>query len=244
MSNPLTITSEDILKEIKLSLKLPDLIEAIATRRLIREYAEEASIGVNDEALQKTADSLRLIYNIPTTQETVNWLKKHSLSLDEFEEIAYDTLISGKLAKHLFSAQVEPHYYENQLDYVGVVMYEIILDDQDLAIELYYAIQENEISFYEAAHKYIKDKELRRKGGYCGTVYRKDLKPEVSAAVFAIQSPKLLKPIITSKGLHLIMVEEFVQPELDEKIKNKIVSELFYEWLKKQIQQLEIISTV
>jgi parvulin-like peptidyl-prolyl isomerase len=231
MSNPLTITSEDILKEIKLSLKLPDLIEAIATRRLIREYAEEASIGVNDEALQKTADSLRLIHNIPTTQETVNWLKKHSLSLDE-------------LAKHLFSAQVEPHYYENQLDYVGVVMYEIILDDQDLAIELYYAIQENEISFYEAAHKYIKEKELRRKGGYCGTVYRKDLKPEVSAAVFAIQSPKLLKPIITSKGLHLIMIEEFVQPELDEKIKNKIVSELFYEWLKKQIQQLEIISTV
>jgi hypothetical protein len=47
-------------------------------------------------------------------------------------------------------------------------MYEIVLDDEDLAMELFYGIQEGEMSFYEVAHQYIQDMELRRKGGYRG----------------------------------------------------------------------------
>jgi parvulin-like peptidyl-prolyl isomerase len=72
-------------------------------------------------------------------------------------------------------------------------------------------------------------------------VYRKDLKSEISAAVFAAKPPQVLKPIVTSKGVHLILVEEVIQPKLDEKLHNNILTDLFSEWLKQQIQQLEII---
>jgi len=36
-------------------------------------------------------------------------------------------------------------------------MYEVVLDDEDLAMELFYALQEGEISFPEA-YQYIQDK--------------------------------------------------------------------------------------
>jgi parvulin-like peptidyl-prolyl isomerase len=146
------------------------------------------------------------------------------------------------LAQHLFADKVELFFVEHQLDYVGVIMYEVVLDDEDLAMELFYAVQEGEMSFYEVAHQYIQDTELRRKGGYRGIMQRKELKPEISAAVFAAKPPQVLKPIVTSSGVHLILVEETILPELNNKLRYQILSDLFAGWLKQQIEQLEVVS--
>jgi parvulin-like peptidyl-prolyl isomerase len=110
-----------------------------------------------------------------------------------------------------------------------------VLEDEDLAMELFYSIQEGEMSFYDVAHKYIEDKELRRKGGYRGILSRKDLKPEISAAVFAATPPEVLKPIVTSKGVHLILVEEIIERKLDNWLRNKIATDLFNEWVSNSL---------
>jgi parvulin-like peptidyl-prolyl isomerase len=241
MSQAITITSEDILHQVKLSCKIPSVIEEIITRKIIASAAEEAGIKVEIEELQKAADNIRIMGKLKSADDTWAWLQKHGLSLDDFEEVIYNNVISGKLAQHLFADKVEPFFVEHQLDYAGVVMYEVVLDDEDLAIELFYGIQEGEMSFYEVAHQYIQDTELRRKGGYRGIVRRKELKPEISAAVFAAKPPQILKPIVTSSGVNLILVEEIIQPELNNKLRYQILSDLFAGWLKQQIEQAEIM---
>ncbi|MEH2319593.1 peptidylprolyl isomerase [Nostoc sp.] len=240
MSQPITITNEDILNQVKLSCKTPEIIEEIVNRKVIENAAVTAGITIETEELQQAADKFRLMYQLDSAEDTWTWLEKHSLTLDDFEIIVYNRLLSTKLLTHLFLDKIEPYFFENQLDYAGVVMYEVVLDDEDLAIELFYAIREGEISFSDVAHKYIQDKELRRKGGYRGIVYRKDLKPEISAAAFAAKPPELLKPILTSKGVHLIFVEEIVQAELDNMLRHKIGLDLFSEWLKQKIGQVGI----
>ena len=99
------------------------------------------------------------------------------------------------------------------------------------------------MSFCEVAHQYIQETELRRCGGYRGTVYRSQMKPEVSAAVFAANPHQVLKPIVTSKGVHLVFVEEIIQPELDEQRRYRILSDLFADWLKRQFEQVEVVSS-
>jgi parvulin-like peptidyl-prolyl isomerase len=239
MSQAITITSENILHQVKLSCKIPSVIEEIVTRKIIASAAAEAGIKAETEELQKAADNTRLLGKLKTADDTWAWLQKHGLSLDDFEEVIYNNVISGKLAQHLFADKVKPFFVEHQLDYAGVVMYEVVLDDEDLAIELFYGIQEGEMSFYEVAHQYIQDTELRRKGGYQGIVRRKELKPEISPAVFAAKPPQVLKPIVTSSGVNLILVEEIIQPELDDKLRSQIMSDLFSEWLKQQTEQIE-----
>jgi len=241
MSQAITITSEDILQQVKLSCQIPSIVEGIVSRKIIASAAAEAGIKVETEELQKAADSIRLMSKLKSADDTWAWLQKHGLSLDDFEELIYNNVISGKLAQHLFADKVEPFFVEHQLDYAGVVMYEVVLDDEDLAMELFYGIQESEMSFYEVAHQYIQDTELRRKGGYQGIVRRKELKPEISAAVFAAKPPQVLKPIVTSSGVNLILVEEIIQPELDNKLRYQILSDLFAGWLKQQIEQAEIM---
>jgi parvulin-like peptidyl-prolyl isomerase len=239
MSQAITITSENILHQVKLSCKIPSVIEEIVTRKIIADAAANVGIKAETEELQKAADNTRLLGKLKSADDTWAWLQKHGLSLDDFEEVIYNNVISGKLAQHLFADKVKPFFVEHQLDYAGVVMYEVVLDDEDLAIELFYGIQEGEMSFYEVAHQYIQDTELRRKGGYRGIVRRKELKPEISAAVFAAKPPQVLKPIVTSSGVNLILVEEIIQPELDDKLSSQIMFNLFEEWLKQQTEQIE-----
>ena len=181
----ITITKEDIFHQVQLSCQIPELVEKIVERKIIISAAEEAGIEITKEELQKASDQMRVLSKLTDAEATWAWLEKHGLSLDDFEEIVYFTLVSQKLTNHLFADKVEPYFYEHQLDYAGAVIYEMVLDDEDEAIELYYEIQEGEISFFDAAQQHIEDTELRRKGGYKGKVSRADMKPEVSAAIFA-----------------------------------------------------------
>lgn len=240
MSQSMMITNDDILQQVKLSYKIPEIVDEIITCKIIEKAAAEAGIQVETEELQKVADQMRLANKLKSANETWAWLEKHGLSLEEFEKIVYNSVISGKLANHLFADKVEPHFFENQLDYVGAVIYEVVLDDEDLAIELFYAIKEGEMSFYDVAHQYIQDKELRRKCGYRGIVNRKELKPEISAAVFAAEPLQVLKPIMTSSGIYLIFVEEIIQPQLDRRRQLAILAELFGTWLKLQRESIEV----
>jgi parvulin-like peptidyl-prolyl isomerase len=242
MLKHLTISGEDIIRNIKLSCQIPSVVESLATQKIITEAALEVGIKVTPEELQQEGDNLRLEKKLVQAKDTWSWLKKHHLSLDDFEELARNKVLSRKLANHLFMKQVEQFFYEHQLDYIAAVTYEVILDERDLAFELFYALQEGEISFQEIARQYIQDPELRYAGGYQGIRQRIDFRPEIAAAVFAASPQQLLKPIVTAKGVYLIWVEEIIQPNLDEQLRQKIISDLFSAWLKQQIENLEIVT--
>ena len=242
MSDVLTISRDEIIHQVKLSCQIPSVVEQILTRKIVAHEAKAQGIQVEPDELQQAADNLRLINNLRSADATQSWFQKHSLSLDDFEELVQATVIASKLAQHLFADKVEPYFVEHQLDYAQVVMYEVVLDDNDLAMELFYALQEGEINFHQAAHQYIQNTDLRRSGGYRGLLGRTALKPEISAAVFAASPPQILKPIVTSKGAHLILVEEIIQPQLDDVLRHKILSDLFSGWLKEQIEQAEILT--
>lgn len=240
MSSAIAITPQDLLKQLKLSGKAPEIIENIIKRNIITEEAEKLGIKAEIEELQKAADQFRLLNNLHSASDTHQWLEKNLFSVEEFEEMISFGILSGKLATHLFADKIEPYFYQNQLDYTEAIIYEVILDDEDLAKELYYAIDEEEMSFWDMAHQYIQDEELKRKGGYLGKVKRRELKPEISAAVFAANPHQLLKPIITSQGVHLVLVEDIIQPELNDKKRYEILGDLFSEWLKNKIEKTEV----
>jgi len=244
MSQAITISAQDILHQVKLSCQIPSIVEQIVTRKVVIDAATEAGIKVEAEELQQAADNIRLISKLKTADETWEWLKKNCLSLDDFEEMVYTNVMSGKLAQHLFADKVEPWFVEHQLDYAGAVIYEVVLDDEDLAMELFYALQEGEMSFPEVAHQYIQDTELRRRGGYRGVVRRNEMKPEISAAVFAAKPPQVLKPIVGAKGVYLVLVEEVLKPQLDEKLRYQIISDLFQGWVKQQVEEVEFLTNL
>jgi parvulin-like peptidyl-prolyl isomerase len=209
-------------------------------RMIIVETAQTQNVEIEDSELQQAADRFRRSKNLTSANTTWSWLQQHNLSIEEFEELIRLELLGKKLANHLFSRQVEPFFVEHQLDYAKVVMYEAIFDDPDLALELFYAIQENETTFWEVARQYIQEPDLRRSGGYRGVLSRQDLKPEISAAVFDANPPQVIRPIAIARKSHLIMVEEIIQPQLDESLRSQILARLFSQWLEQQVTRTQI----
>jgi parvulin-like peptidyl-prolyl isomerase len=190
----LPYSEQEIICQLKISGQMPALLEGIANRNIILEAAKANGIEVDEAEIQQAADQVRLANQLNQAADTWVWLQKQGLTLDDFEEMVHFSVLSTKLAQHLFAEKVEALFAERQIEYIQAALYEILLEDEDLALELYYAINEGELSFLDAAKQYVSDKELGRKGGYRGFVSRMDLQAEVRAAVFATEPPQLLKP--------------------------------------------------
>lgn len=241
MSKNINITATDVWQRVKLSCKMPEIIEKILVQEIIVSISERSGIKIEPQELQKAADRFRLSHKLQNSQKTWTWLKQQYLSLDDFQELIYLNLLSNKLCEHLFLDKVESYFWEHQLEYASAALYEIVLDDEDLALKLFYAIKKGELSFSDVAYQWIQESELRRKGGYLGILEYKDLEPEIAAAVFAAAPPQILSPIVTSTGVHLIRIEEIIEPQLNETLRYKISLDLFSQWLKQEIEQFSVI---
>lgn len=236
----LTVRVSEIQEHLKLSCKLPTLLQEVMTRRIIADEAKARNITVTLDELQSGSDQLRYINQLQRSEDTYAWLKQHWLTVDDFEMMIHESVLANKLAGHLFADQIEPYFYEHQLDYWSAIFYEVIVQDMDLALELHCALQEEELSFYEVAHQYHSDLEKRRTGGYCGQVRRDSLKPELSAAIFASNPPQLLQPVTSAQGVHLLCVEELIEPILDIDLRAQILHQLFTDWLEQKSNGMQI----
>lgn len=234
----LNITTEDILEQLKISRKIPEILEQILTRRIVRAEANNIGVKVEIPELQDAADLFRANNRLISAKITERWLEINQLSLDEFETIIHLELLSDKLKQAVLVDKVEQHFYQHQLDFDRVAMYEVIIDDKELATELYYSIREGEIKFSDVAAKYIKDPELKRKGGYLGQIGRKDLSLGLRSIFSVTSYPQVIKPIATARGFHLIWVEEIIKATLDEVTYQEIQSQLFKEFLSERMMNL------
>ena len=231
------IKDKELIYEAKISGKMPELVQSILRRNVIAAQVKKAEIELTAVELQQAADRFRIVNQLVTTEATKKWLEDGNFSLDDFEYIVTQNLLAHKLAEHLFGKRVEQFFHQNLLDYSGAILYEVILEDRDLAMEIFYSLQEGDLSFADVAHQYSSELELRRRGGYIGKVSRKQLHPEISAAVFAAKPPQLIPPITTAVGVHLIQVEEIITPKLDEQLYSQILAQLFDRWLDDRIAE-------
>ncbi|MGB7416894.1 MAG: peptidylprolyl isomerase [Thermosynechococcaceae cyanobacterium] len=204
-------------------------------QQVIVKTAAQQGIEVEDDELQQAADQLRHDQNLLSAAATWDWLQAHHLSVQDLEKVVRQQVITAKLSDHLFASQVEAFYIEHQLDYTQIILRDVVLPNQDLAMEIFCALQEREISFWDVANQYIQDPDLRRTGGYRGPLSRSDLPPALSAAVFAARPPQILKPVLNKKQIHLILVEELIEPVLDEGLRSQIQAELFDQWLMEKV---------
>jgi parvulin-like peptidyl-prolyl isomerase len=221
-----------IVNEAQLSGQVAELMRGAIRRQIINDAALAAGIKPTQAELQAAADNIRMVDRLVTVEATNKWLAANFISVGDFEQIVRDRLITAKLAHHLFADRVEHFFWQNSLEYASATLYEVVLTDKYVAMEIFYALTEGDLNFNDVARQYITDPELHRRGGYLGTINRKQLRPEISAAVFAAQPPQTISPITTELGIHLIRVAEIIQPQLDSVIYQQILIELFDRWVE------------
>lgn len=236
-SQPL-IEASEIIELLRQELQLKTFTQKVLQKKVIEKAARERGLTVTPEEIQVVGDQLRREKRLEKAADTIAWLADQMISVEDLEAGICDRLLTQKLAEHLFSKEVEKIFVQNKLQFDQIILYQIVVTKPQLAQELFYQIQEGEISFFDAAHLYDIDENRRHLCGCEGKVYRWGLKPDISVAVFSAQPGEVIRPIQTDRGYHLCMVEKFLPAELTPQRYQEILHNLFNEWLSNEVNYL------
>jgi parvulin-like peptidyl-prolyl isomerase len=233
-----SIEPERILDFLKHEIHLKEICQNIVRQQIIASAANERGVLITPEEIQSEADRQRYQKRLESASATFAWLEEQLITPEDWETGIRGKLLAKKLAEHLFDRDVEKFFAENRLEFEQVSIYKITVPYRQLAQELFYQIEENEISFYEAAHLYDIDERRRLQCGYEGRFYRRGLNPEVAAAIFGARIGEIIGPLSSEQGYDLFLVEEFIAAELTPEIRQDIIDRLFQEWLNSELNYL------
>ncbi|BAY11195.1 peptidylprolyl isomerase [Calothrix sp. NIES-2098] len=232
----IVVEAEEIVNFLKSEMNFKEVYQNVLYKRLINYAAQERGITVTTEEIEAEANRQRRQKHLEKAADTLAWLADQLISPDDWEVGIRDRLLAQKLAEAMFGKDVEPFFVENRLEFERVSLYQILVESEKLAQEIYYQIEEGEISFYDAAHLYDIDIQRRKKCGYEGNIYRFDLEPDIAAAVFSTPVNELIGPLTTEQGYHIFMVEEFMPATLTPERYQEILDNMFQNWLANELE--------
>jgi parvulin-like peptidyl-prolyl isomerase len=233
---------EMIVDFLKREVVFKEIGQRIMAQQLVRQTAEVRNVRVSEAEIQAEADRQRYQKHIESAAATYAWLAEQWITPEDWEAGIGDRLLVQKLAESMFAAEVESYFVEHRLHYEQVVLYQLTVPYPQLAQELRYQIEEQEISFYEAAHLYDSDKQRRLQCGYAGKLYRLNFQPEIAAVLLGVNPGEVVGPIQSEQSYHLLMVEEFVAAKLTPEIHSLILDRLFQDWLDRELKMTDAIA--
>ncbi|MCT7972485.1 peptidylprolyl isomerase [Laspinema olomoucense] len=228
----------EIVNSLKKEIRLREVYQKILFQQIIERTSKDRGITVTPEEIQIEAEQFRAKNRLEKAADTLAWLEDCMISADDWEAGIRDRLLAQKLAQALFSKEVEKYFAENKINFEKILLYQIIVPYQKVAFELFYQIEEREISFYHAAHLYDIDARRRMVCGYEGTITRSQLIPDLAANIFRTPVGELGGPVKTEAGYHLFLVEELICAELTPEVREEIQNQIFNQWLTSELTYL------
>lgn len=233
-----TLEPDEIIDFLKQNLQLRSICQQIVEQRIIAQAAQERTIEIEALEIQQEANRIRYEMRLESAERTLEWLQEQLLTPEDWEVGIRDRLLAKKLKNSLFSADVERIFAQSRLDFEEVLLYRIRVPYHPLAQELFYQIEEGEISFYEAAHLYDIDEQRRLNCGYDGRFRRWDFEPDVAAILFGSAPEVVQGPFQAQQGYDLLMVSRFIPAELTDQNRQVILTRLAQEWLESELNYL------
>jgi parvulin-like peptidyl-prolyl isomerase len=233
-----SINPNEVVRYLKKSIQLKEIYKKVLQQKMIEQLAQAKEIAVAQDEIQAEGDRLRRESRLEKASDTLAWLEDQLITAEDLEAGIRDRLLAKKLSHTLFDQEVKAAFIQHRSDFDQVLLYQIIVSEQTVAQELFFQIEEREISFFEAAHLYNQDESLRQNCGCTGKLYRWNLKPDVSAAVFNARSGELLEPLKTDQGYHLLFIKEVIPAQLTPEIYQEILEGMFSNWLSIELNHL------
>ena len=228
---PATMNTKETVEYLQECLTYRTISEQWLSVQILRQAAIDHGIHVPEQTIQEEGDRQRHELKLERADETLAWLESEQVTPDQWEQGIKDKLLRSLIAEHLFAEQVDRVFAENRLNYDRRAVYRLDITDAAIAQELFYQIEDGEISFFEAAHLYLEDPEKRDRCGFEGLLHRWELCKAHSNIIFETHAQQILPPIEIESGFILYWIGRIVPAELTPDIRTKILDELMTQWL-------------
>ena len=218
---------------------LPQLAEHQMLIPLVREIILAQAIQDIECSPEQTQAARQQFFNqrqINSDEQLQIWLKRNYLTKEQLEKLMVRDIKLEKFKQANWAHQIETYYLKRKRQLDRVVYSLIRTLDAGIAQELYFRIQEGENSLAELAKEYSQGAEAQT-GGLLGPTELNVPHPKIAQILMTSQPGKVLPPTRIGEWLVILRLEKYLAAQLDGAMRQRLLDELFNNWLNEQLQQ-------
>lgn len=217
------------------------------TPQLMREQAIDQAIThwetTSNTSLECASDEIAIArqkffqqQHVSSETEQQAWLTQHGLTLERVSAIVTRKLRLQAFKQAMWGSKLESYFLKRKRQLDQVVYSLIRTKDAALAQELYFRLEAGEQSFVELAQQYSQGPEAHT-GGFVGPVEVGTLPPQLVQVLAASQPGQLWAPRAIGGWFVIIRMERLISVQLNEFMRQRLLNELFENWVKEQLRQ-------
>lgn len=232
------------------TLSRAELLEAYLQRQLLQglvAHAPEPTPAADDPAAAGDAaepddpEAELLAFaqrqGLPDLEALDAWRLARGLSLADLEDLVHFQTRLQRVSEALWGPAVPSLFLQQRADYDRVVISVVRLADADLATELYFQLQDGELSFSTLVEHYAEGHD-RTNRGMIGPILVRQLNPLLTKVVRRYPPGVLIPPLDVNGKVHLMRVESLEPARLDGPLHDQLLRQLRSSWLQEQLARL------
>jgi parvulin-like peptidyl-prolyl isomerase len=226
------ITDEEIVPLLASYQLLPQLLRELVTDQAIAEMG--CTLEEQAQCLQQFCEQQK----ITSAPEKQVWLAKNHLTERQLAPLVTRPLRIARYKQATWGAKLESYFLQRKSQLDRAIYGLIRLQDLGIAQELYFRVSEGEQNFALLAREYSQGPEAQT-GGLVGPAELGSLHPTLARVLSVSKPEQLWAPMQLGSWWVLIRLEKFMAAQLDETMRQRLLDELFQNWLQEQLENLD-----
>ena len=223
-------TAEDLVPLLTQYQMLPKLAQEILIDKVIAE------VECTDEENNATFSQFCQQNKLASEAEVEDWLNKQGMSREQLQNLITKRLRLDKYKEANWGDRVDAHFIKRKAQLDRVVYSLIRVEKPEVAQELYFRIKDDENTFSALAMEYSRGTEAQT-GGLIGPVEINAPHPKIAQILATCQPGQLIPPTRVGEWIVIVRLENYLSAKLDEPMRQRMLDELFREWLNQASKQ-------
>ncbi len=224
-----TITVQEMMPLLSQHGLLPRLVQEV----LIDSAIADVELTADEKATAEAEFYQR--NQINNANEAALWAKQRYGEPEMVPTLAERDKRLAKFKQATFDKDVDSYFLQRK-SRLDRVLYSLIRTQQPgLAQELYFRVHDDGQSFADLAREYSEGQEAKT-GGLIGPVELSVPHPSLAGLLSISQPGQIWPPKRIGEWYIVVRLEKFFPAQLDEAMRQRMIDELFQQWLKEQIQ--------
>jgi parvulin-like peptidyl-prolyl isomerase len=212
---------------------LPQLLREV----IIDQATAHIECSAEEEEIVLKNFCERLQLTTPEAQE--RWARQQGLEPEALRTMALRPLKQEKFKAETFRKNIESYFLKRKSALDQVIYSLIRTQDVGIAQELYFRLQDDPSAFAELARTYSQGPEAKT-GGLIGPVELENPHPILARILSTSQPGQVCSPTNIEGWIIMVRVEKLIPAQLDEATAQRLLNELFNQWLQSQLQTVQM----
>tara|TARA_B100000989_G_C19528916_1_gene468536 strand:+ start:1288 stop:2040 length:753 start_codon:yes stop_codon:yes gene_type:complete len=221
-------STPDLLRDL-------DLIPIFLRRYLERKYTN--NIKVTKEEQIEFQKKFLIRENIKDKDNLKNWLSMKGVSESEMNKNLYKSLLIEKFKNENFGSKIESLFLKRKTLLDRFTYSLIRVKTRNKAAELFLRLQEEESTFQELASSFSEGVE-QVLNGLIGPMELGKINPVIANKLLNSSPGQLWPPFEIEGWWVIIRLERSISSTLNEQMKNRLLDEMYEEWIFLKITKL------